>query len=133
VTLDPRLQRELEPHAPATERRLSALARLSERGVQVGMLLAPVMPGLNDGEDELLALCRRAREAGARSLVSQVLFLPEASQKAFLPWLQAKEPGLFARYRQALRGRQLQGPLRAAVDARLARVRAAAGLGSTTD
>ncbi|HEY3445193.1 MAG TPA: radical SAM protein [Myxococcales bacterium] len=134
VTLDPRLQRELEPHAPPTERRLSALARLSERGVKVGMLLAPVMPGLNDGEDELLALCRRAKQAGAETLISQVLFLPEASKKAFLPWLQAKEPALHARYLQAFRGgRQLRGPLREAVDARLARVRAAAGLGSTAD
>lgn len=93
------------------------------------MLLAPVMPGLNDGEDELMALCRRGKEAGVQTLVSQVLFLPEPSRKAFLPWLAAKEPALHARYLQALRGRQLTGPLREAADRTLARVRAAAGLG----
>ncbi|MGC4114918.1 MAG: radical SAM protein [Myxococcales bacterium] len=134
VTLDRRLQRELEPLAPPTEQRLDTLARLSEKGVKVGLLLAPVMPGLNDGEEELLALCRRARQAGAQTLISQVLFLPQASQKAFLPWLQASAPALHRRYVQALRGgRQLQGPLRTAAEGRLARARAAAGLGSTSD
>jgi DNA repair photolyase len=130
VTLDRDLQRQLEPNAPPTERRLQALASLSARGIEVGMLLAPVLPGLNDAEEDLAALCARAREAGVGAVISQALFLPAASKKSLFPWLQANRPDLYPRYLQAYRaGREFQGPWREAVKARLARARARAGVG----
>lgn len=130
VTLDPALGRSLEPHAPSTEKRLETLARLSARGIATCLMLAPVLPGINDAEADLTALLRRAREAGVGSMMWQRLFLPAASRRRFFPWLKERFPELVERYERAYRsGRELQGPYRDALRARVARARAAAGFG----
>jgi len=130
VTLDPALQRALEPGAPTTEERLAMLASLARRGVHVGMLLAPVLPGLNDSQEQLSALCRRAKEAGVTTLLSQVLFLPDASKRAFFPWLAKAHPELHDRYVQSYRGRELAGPYLDVLRRRMERAREAAGFGA---
>lgn len=131
VTLDPALGSALEPNAPSTEDRLRALALLNERGVEVGVLLAPVLPGLNDSEEHLERLCRRARDVGARSVISQVLFLPDASKRTFFPWLASTHPTLYERYRKAYRARQLEGPYKEVLERRVERARAKAGFGGS--
>jgi DNA repair photolyase len=130
ITLDRELQRELEPKAATTESRLETLARLTEHGVPTGLLLAPVLPGINDGEEQCAKLCARAREAGARSVTMQVLFLPVASKRRFFPWLASRSPRLHAWYAKAYRGREMDSAFRDPLRARLARARAKAGFGS---
>jgi DNA repair photolyase len=130
VTFDEALRQELEPRAPPTERRFQALARLSSLGIPTGLLLAPVLPGLNDSEEDLLAMCRRAREAGVGSLIAQVLFLPGASQRSFRPWLARRHPELLGRYARVLEGRrEWDEGYRDELRRRIARARTAAGFG----
>jgi DNA repair photolyase len=128
VTLDAGLQRALEPQAPPVEKRLAALAKLAARGVPTGMLLAPIMPFLNDGEAELRELCDRAREAGVGSVATQVLFLPGPSKRRFFPWLAEHRPEHAEWYRRAYRGRELAPEVREKIQRRVERVVADAGL-----
>ncbi|MNC90826.1 hypothetical protein D3C83_69760 [compost metagenome] len=63
TTLDRDLARRLEPRAPTPGRRLAAVRQLAAAGVPTGVLMAPLVPGLTDGEIE--SLLTAAREAGA--------------------------------------------------------------------
>ena len=130
IGLDPVLQRALEPRACPPERRFEAMARLSAAGVRCELLVAPIMPGLNDAEADLVRLCRRAREAGAVMVFGQALFLLEATRRRFFPWLAEHRPDLADGYRRAFgRGRELDRNYRIKVSDRLTRVADAAGLG----
>lgn len=71
--LDEGVARALEPLAPSPRRRLETLARLAEAGLAPTVLVAPVIPGL---DDELPRVLQAARDAGARSAGWQLLRLP---------------------------------------------------------
>ncbi len=130
ASVDAKLLRRLEPRSPTPERRFRAMAALSARGVTVGLLAAPVLPGLADSEEDLVALFRRAREAGASSILSQALFLPTASKRRFFPWLEHHAPELYQRYRRAYRGGlEFEAEYRKLLARRLDAARAAAGFG----
>ncbi|MGI5865427.1 MAG: radical SAM protein [Myxococcales bacterium] len=131
VTTDAALQRALEPRASAPERRFQAMDRLSAAGIRTELLVAPIMPGLNDAEDALARLCRRAREAGAVKVFGQALFLFEASRRSFFSWLEQHRPDLVKPYRRTFgRARELDPGVRAELSARLTRAADAAGLGA---
>jgi DNA repair photolyase len=100
TTLRPRLARLLEPRAPRPDLRLAAVRRLREAGIAAGVFVMPVLPGITDGEADLDALARAAREAGAQWLGAGVLFLMPASLKIFLPFVEDKFPRLAVRYRE---------------------------------
>lgn len=91
TTLDGHLARTLEPRAAAPSRRLEALSRLSEAGIPCGVLLAPIIPAIND--HELESLLRRAREAGAQAAGYVMLRLPLEVKPLFTEWLEAYAPG----------------------------------------
>jgi DNA repair photolyase len=130
ASVDAALLRRLEPRSAAPEQRFRAMAALAGRGVKVGLLAAPVLPGLADSSEALTALFRRAREAGASSVLSQALFLPSATKRRFYPWLQENAPELFERYRRAFRGGlEFEGEYRRTLSARVQAAREAAGFG----
>lgn len=79
--LDPAVARALEPGAAAPARRLETLRRLAGAGVPCGVLLAPVIPGLND--EEIPRLLAAAREAGASSAAWLLLKLPGSARAVF--------------------------------------------------
>ena len=60
------LSKLIEPNAPPSSRRFEALARLAERGVFCGVLLMPILPFINDSEENVLNIARRAKECGAK-------------------------------------------------------------------
>ncbi len=66
TTVDDRLSRIVEPGAPLSSERFDMIARLSERGIFAGILLMPVLPFLEDSEENVLAIVRHAHEAGAK-------------------------------------------------------------------
>lgn len=85
TTLDPTLARILEPRASIPAFRLTAIARLAAAGVPVGLLVAPVIPGLTD--HELPAIVAAAAEAGAQFAGFTPLRLPLGVAPLFEDWL----------------------------------------------
>jgi len=90
TSLDGELARKLEPRAAAPHRRLLAIRRLTEAGVPCGVLVAPIIPFLNDQDME--AILEAARTAGARWAGYVVLRLPHELKTLFKDWLARHYP-----------------------------------------
>ncbi len=90
TTLRSELSRRLEPRAAAPQRRLRAIEALSKAGVPVTVLVAPLIPALND--NELEAILEAVRAAGARSADYVMLRLPHEVKQLFKEWLAVHEP-----------------------------------------
>ncbi|MEM6626628.1 MAG: PA0069 family radical SAM protein [Pseudomonadota bacterium] len=101
TTLDPRLARRMEPRAAAPHRRLSTIKALSEAGVPVTVMTAPLIPALNDME--LDALLEAAAEAGAVSAGYVLLRLPMEISGMFQDWLATHYPDRAARIMKLIR------------------------------
>jgi DNA repair photolyase len=97
TTLDRRLARAMEPRASSPERRLAALQALSAAGVPTGVLVAPIIPALNDPEIE--RILEAAHAAGAREAGYVLLRLPLEVSEIFKGWLVEHQPD---RYRHVL-------------------------------
>ncbi|MGV6848996.1 MAG: PA0069 family radical SAM protein [Marinibacterium sp.] len=91
TTLDAGLSRRMEPRAPTPARRLAAIGRLTDAGVPVRLMLAPVVPGLTDHEAE--AILSAARKAGADAASWIMLRLPREVSEIWQGWLAEHEPG----------------------------------------
>jgi DNA repair photolyase len=105
TTVDVALIRQVEARSPMPAVRLRALKRLADAGIRVGLIVAPVLPGITDDVPHLEALFQAAREAGARFVHAGPLRLYPAVRDRFLPMLEARFPQLVARYRRAYQGR----------------------------
>jgi len=90
TTLDAGLARRLEPRTSSPTARLRAIRDLSEAGVPVRVMTAPIIPGLNDSE--IPALLGAAAAAGARHASFVLLRLPLTVRPVFLDWLERVEP-----------------------------------------
>jgi len=97
-TLDEKAWRATEPHTPHPRTRLDAVAELRRRGIDSGVLIAPLMPGINDQPEQVQPIVDRAREAGATFLGGVALHLRDEVRDVFFGWLQAKRPDLIPRY-----------------------------------
>ncbi len=91
TSLDPELSRRLEPRASPPARRLDAIAKLSQAGIPTGVVIAPVIPGLND--HEIPAILKAARGAGAARASYSIIRLPHAVKEIFAAWLEDHVPG----------------------------------------
>jgi DNA repair photolyase len=131
VTLNQRLARRLEPRAPRPDLRLTAVTRLREAGINVGVNAMPVLPGITDRENDCDALVRAAHDAGAQWLAAGVLFLMPSSLKVFLPFLEQEFPRLAKRYREwYTRNAYAPEAYRKEISARFAALREKYGMGS---
>ncbi|MBP6999974.1 PA0069 family radical SAM protein [Amaricoccus sp.] len=101
TSLDPRLARAMEPRAPAPARRLAAIRTLAAAGVPVRVMVAPVIPGLNDAEIE--AILAAARDAGATMASYVALRLPREVAGLFREWLEEAYPARAARVMSGVR------------------------------
>jgi DNA repair photolyase len=90
TTLDRELARKLEPRAASPQRRLQAVKTLSEAGVSVGVLVAPVIPQLND--HDLEAILETAAACGATDAGWILLRLPLEVAPLFREWLDTHYP-----------------------------------------
>jgi DNA repair photolyase len=97
-TLDENAWRATEPHTPSPAARLDAVAELRRRGIDSGVLIAPLMPGINDSPEQVRPIVERARQAGATFLGGVALHLRGEVKDVFFAWLQAKRPDLLPRY-----------------------------------
>lgn len=105
IALDSGLVRVLEARSPTPAARLRAVARLTQAGVNAGLIVAPVLPGISDDLDRLDALFAAARSAQARFVTASPLRLYPGIRDRFLPILDEHFPHLAERYRRAYAGR----------------------------
>jgi DNA repair photolyase len=90
TSLDPEVARRMEPRASRPERRLEAIASLAAAGVPVSVMVAPVVPGLND--EEIPAILAAAKDAGAQSAGWILMRLPAPVDALFESWLGEQFP-----------------------------------------
>ena len=132
-TLDERVWRTTEPGTAPPRSRLAAIRRLADAGIDVGVGMAPILPGLSDRPEQLREVVRAARSAGARSIWANVVFLRPGTREHFLEALAQDWPAEVERYEELFAGREylpaavakpVKDEIRAAADAapvRLAR------------
>ena len=101
TSLDADLARRLEPRASHPRRRLAALETLAQANVSCGVLIAPVIPGLND--HEVPAILEAVAEAGAHFAGYAMLRLPQGVEDLFVSWLEQYVPARKERVLQRLR------------------------------
>jgi DNA repair photolyase len=90
TTLDPALARKMEPRASSPERRLDAIRRLAAANIPTAVMVAPIIPAINDAEIE--AILARAQAMGARDAGYVLLRLPLEVRELFAEWLRAHYP-----------------------------------------
>lgn len=101
TSLDQSLTKILEPRTSAPVARLRAVRELSDAGVPVMVMVAPIIPGLND--DEMPAILSAASEHGARSVSYTMLRLPTTVRPIFLDWVDRFVPNKKQRIENAIR------------------------------
>ena len=90
TTLDPELARDMEPRTSTPSARLRAIETLAAAGVPAGVMVAPVIPGLND--HEMPTILKAARDAGASVAGYVLLRLPLSVEPVFSDWLERTRP-----------------------------------------
>ena len=90
TTLDTDLSSRLEPRASRPAHRLAAIRELTDAGIPVGVMVAPIIPGMN--EHEIPAIVDAAARAGARFAGYTLLRLPHAVKDVFRTWLETHFP-----------------------------------------
>lgn len=101
TTLDPKLARVMEPRASTPAKRLSAIRTLNDAGVPVGVMTAPMIPGLND--HELEDLLQEAKDAGAQWAGYTIIRLPLEVSGLFREWVEASFPDRASRIMRHIR------------------------------
>ena len=102
-TLDERAWRASEPHTPHPRARLEAVGELNRAGIPTGVLIAPLMPGINDAPEQVEAILDRAAEAGAAHIGGIALHLRGEVREIFFDWLRSHRPDLVPRYEELYR------------------------------
>jgi DNA repair photolyase len=97
-TLDEKAWRATEPHTPHPRKRLEAVAELNRAGIPTGILIAPLMPGINDSAEQVEEIVRIAEEAGATNISGIHLHLRGEVRGIFMDWLEANRPDLVPLY-----------------------------------
>jgi len=124
-TLDRDVWRRTEPGTAPPHQRLRALKALVNAGIEAGVGVAPILPGIGDRPEQLEAVVRAARDAGATHLWCNVLHLHEGTREHFLACLARDWPEERARYERLYARPYLPAaeaePIRRRVDALRAR------------
>jgi DNA repair photolyase len=102
-TIDERAWRATEPHTPNPRARLEAIAELTRAGISTGVLIAPLMPGINDSPEQVSKILELATEAGASYISGIALHLRGDVRRVFLEWLEENRPDLVERYKELYR------------------------------
>jgi DNA repair photolyase len=102
-TLEEKAWRATEPHTPNPRARLEAVAELTRAGIKTGVLVAPLMPGINDAPEQVAEILELASEAGAAYVSGIALHLRGEVRQLFFEWLEAHRPELIPRYKELYR------------------------------
>ncbi len=116
-TLDEQAWRATEPHTPHPRARLEAVRELNRRGIPTGILIAPLMPGINDAPEQVERIVAAASGANATYISGNTLFLRGSTRDVFLEWLREARPDLVERYeRLYAKGAYLSPPERRRIE-----------------
>jgi DNA repair photolyase len=106
TTADDSLSRQLEPGAPVSSRRLAALRGLSQRGLLTGVTLMPVLPFIEDTQENIRAIVSLAHASGARYILPAFgMTLRDRQRDYYYDKLDHLFPGLRGQYEKAFGGR----------------------------
>ena len=99
TTADDALSRILEPGAPPSSARYEAVRRLRERGIHAGLAMMPILPFIEDNEENIIAIVRKAKEAGAEFILPGFGMTMRDRQRAYYyAKLDIHFPGLREKY-----------------------------------
>ncbi len=99
-TMEEKAWRETEPHTPHPRKRMEAVRAFNEAGIPSGVLIAPLMPGINDDPEQVEEIVELAHEAGATFVNGIALHLRPGVREVFMGWLSAARPDLVPRYEE---------------------------------
>ena len=102
-TLDEKAWRATEPHTPNPRARLEAVAELTRAGIRTGVLVAPLMHGINDAPEQVAQILELAAEAGAAYVTGIALHLRGEVRGLFFDWLREHRPDLIPMYEELYR------------------------------
>jgi len=102
-TLDRAVWKLTEPGTPPPDRRVEAVRRLTALGIPCGVLVAPVLPGLSDSEEQLREVVEACADAGAVSISGVALHLRGPMRAHYLDWLGSARPELVSLHRRRFR------------------------------
>src|SRR6185437_8314120 len=119
-TLDDEVWRKTEPSTAHPRQRLKAVKQLTDAGIKAGVGMAPILPGISDRPEQLDAVVRAAREAGATNIWANLLYLRPGTREHFLEALARDWPEELDRYEdlyadRAYLPKKLGEPVRALV------------------
>jgi DNA repair photolyase len=97
-TLEEKAWRASEPRTPHPRARLEAVAELNRLGIPTGILIAPLMPGINDTPEQVEEIIDLATAAGAVSIGGIALHLRGEVRDVFMDWLRSYRPDLVPHY-----------------------------------
>jgi DNA repair photolyase len=97
-TMDEKPWRASEPHTPSPKARMEAVAELNRAGIPTGILVAPLMPGINDDPRQVERILSAAADAGAVGVSGIALHLRGEVRGIFMEWLRSYRPDLVERY-----------------------------------
>jgi DNA repair photolyase len=97
-TLDEDVWRRTEPGTPHPRKRIEAVAKLNEAGIPCGVMIAPILPGISDGPEQIRAVVEAAIDAGATHVSPIWLHLRPVVKDVYMTWLEENYPDLVPRY-----------------------------------
>jgi DNA repair photolyase len=96
--------RAVEPGTPSPRRRLDAVRTLTDAGFAVGVLMAPILPGLTDSDESIDETVAAIAASGAASVTPLALHLRPGAREWYASWLTREHPHLAPRYRELFAG-----------------------------
>ncbi len=99
-TIDEKAWRQTEPHTPHPRKRIEAVAELSGAGIPTGVLIAPLIPGVNDSPEQVREIAESVEEAGAETVGGIGLHLRGEVREIWFDWLRQHRPDLVTRYEE---------------------------------
>ena len=114
-TVDETVWAKTEPGTPPPHQRLKVLRALVDAGIEAGVGMAPVLPGLSDSPRQLEATVVAAAEAGACFVWTNIVYLKPGTKEHFMEFLARDYPGLLGRYRDLFPGAYAPAAVKAPV------------------
>ncbi|HEX9095527.1 MAG TPA: radical SAM protein [Candidatus Dormibacteraeota bacterium] len=128
-TVDETVWAKTEPGTPPPRKRLRVLRAMVDAGIEAGVGMAPILPGLSDSAAQLEATVAAAADAGACFVWANIVYLKPGTKEHFMEFLGREYPRLLPRYRQLFPGAYAPAALKSPVTAAVAALNHRYGVG----